>query len=1009
MRTKLLQKMTCFLFVALAFTSPAAFAGSIEQSGFTVTGKITSSDDNTPLPGVSVILKGTTVGTTTDADGAYTISVPNENAVLTFSFIGYTTQEVAVAGRTNIDIALDADITELSEIVVVGYGTQKRSDITGSVASVPKERLSNLPVTNMMHAIQGTTAGLLISQESSVPGSSGVMQIRGVNSINAGTSPFIVLDGVPFFGNTNDINPNDIASIEVLKDASAVAIYGIRGSNGVILITTKRGAQDGKPTVSYSGYAGFEGISNPLEPMDKDAYVKKYADFLAANGQTQTAVLPNAAEVDNYNQGITTDWLKEATQGGRLQEHNLSINGGTTDVQYYFSASRLNQDGVVKGYQFHRTSVRSNLDAKITDYLKVGISGFFTDNNYDGGRANFLEATAMSPYSVPKDANGNYIIYPMAPEQLFLNPLLGLTVDRVDRGKNLTGSGFAELTPAFLKGFKYRLNGTYSYNIGRFAEYTGRQFNDQSGTARINNTETNNWVLENLISYTKDIDRHHIDFTGLYSAQQVSYFRTESSASGFINDAISYYDMLAGASKSANSEGNEYNLLSQMGRINYSYDSRYMLTLTARRDGYSAFGVDNSKYAWSPSMAIAWNMHNESFLSNNNIVSQLKLRFSYGQTGNQSIDPNQTVTTAASVQQPMGGAVRTGILYNAIGNSALSWETTTSKNVALDFGVLKGRISGTFEVYKSVTDDILLRRNLPTITGYNNIWSNLGKMQNVGIDLTLNTVNIERGDFTWETSFNFSSYKNEILELYGDGRDDIGNNWFIGQPLRVVYGYEKIGIWQEEELGAYDPIAKAGDIKFRDQLTVDTNGDGINDATDGVINADDRVVIGQRDPKWFGGLTNTFRYKNFHLSIFLQTAQGGIKTNPDLSYADEAGRRNIPKDFGYWTPENRDNYWPSLQAYRNYRGYHFAEDWSYVRIKDVRLSYVVPSTFLSKYGISGLTVYAAGRNLHTFTDWFGWDPEMQYFPRGSTNNSGGTWRNNYPIVKTVSIGLNLSL
>jgi hypothetical protein len=277
-------------------------------------------------------------------------------------------------------------------------------------------------------------------------------------------------------------------------------------------------------------------------------------------------------------------------------------------------------------------------------------------------------------------------------------------------------------------------------------------------------------------------------------------------------------------------------------------------------------------------------------------------------------------------------------------------------------------------------------------------------MQNVGVEVTLNSVNIDKGNFRWETSLNFSTYKNKILELYGDGRDDIGNSWFIGQPLRVIYGYEKIGIWQAEDIGQYDPVAKAGDIKFKDQPTVDTDGDGRPDAGDGIIDAKDRVIIGQRNPKWYGGITNTFHYKNFHLSIFIQTSQGGLKRNADLTYADEAGRRNLPDGFGYWTPENQDNYWPSLSAYKNYRGYHFAEDWSYVRLKDIRLSYTVPQEFLSRYGIGALTIYAAGRNLHTWTNWFGWDPEMNYASRGSSGDNL-----NYPVVRSISLGINLSL
>lgn len=977
------------------------FEGLVNESQLlqrmTISGKVTSLEDGEPLPGVNVVEKGTTNGTVTNIDGNYSLEV-SENATLLFSSVGFTSEEVAIGNRSVVDLAMTPDIQQLSEIVVVGYGTQKRSDITGSVTSVPQERLTNLPVTNLTHALQGTTAGLNITQNSSVPGSESTIQVRGVNSINANTDPFIVVDGVPFFGKTNDINPNDIESIEILKDASAVAIYGTRGANGVILITTKRGSEtDGKPTLSYNGYYGFESMAHVLEPMGPDAYVQKYADYLEANGLSQTSVLPNAAEVENYNNDVTTDWLDAATQSGRIQEHNLGVSGGTEHIQYYLSGSHLNQKGVVKGYQYRRTSLRANLDARVANYLKIGTSAFFADNNYDGGRTTFLEAVAMSPYSVPYDENDDYVIYPMAPEQLFLNPLLGLSVDRLDRGKNLTGSAFAELTPGFIEGLKYRLNASYVYNIDRTAQYTGRQYNDLSGTGQVRDTERTNWVVENILTYAKDIDRHHFDITALYSAQQVDYFRSGADSRGFTNDALSYYNIDAGATQTNFSEGNRYALVSQMGRINYSYDSRYLLTLTARRDGYSAFGANTSKYGVFPSMAVGWNIANESFMNNVAFVDELKLRLSHGQAGNQAISPNQTASTANTVKYPFGGSALTGIIFDRLGNSDLNWETTTASNIGLDFGLFRSRVRGTFEVYKTVTEDILLQRNLPRITGYNNVWTNLGKMQNVGVELSLNTVNIDNENFSWETNLNFSTYKNEILELYGDGEDDLGNNWFIGQPLRVIYDYEKIGIWQEgEDIASSDPVAQPGDLKFRDQ----------ND--DGEITEEDKVIVGQSDPKWLGGLTNTFRYRNFNLSIFIQTSQGGIRPNRDLTYADEAHRRNLPADYGYWTPENRDNYWPSLAAYKNYRGYQFAEDYSYVRIKDVRLSYVFPQTALERLNIKGLTVYIAGRNLYTFTDWFGWDPEMRYYPRGWSDNNG-SWRNNYPPIRTISLGLNLSL
>jgi hypothetical protein len=402
-------------------------------------------------------------------------------------------------------------------------------------------------------------------------------------------------------------------------------------------------------------------------------------------------------------------------------------------------------------------------------------------------------------------------------------------------------------------------------------------------------------------------------------------------------------------------------------------------------------------------MALGWNIKNENFLKDSDFVNALKLRFSHGTTGNQAISVNQTATTGKSVKKTFDGNALSGIIYltendfNSLGNANLNWESTTSSNIGVDFGLLNNRISGTVEVYKSKTEDILLKRNIPNITGYSNIWTNLGSMQNQGLEVTLNTVNVDNKDFSWRSTINFSTNNNKILDLYGDGKDDIGNRWFIGEALGVFYDYEKEGIWQEgEDIASVDPNGKPGDIKFKDQNE------------DGKIDSEDRIILGRTSPKWVGGFTNTFRYKNFNLSIFLETSQGGLKSNRDLTYADEAGRRNLPADFKYWTPENKDNYWPSLAAFNNTKGYGFPEEYSYVRIKDVRLSYLFPSEVLDKIGVQGLTVYLAGRNLHTFTNWFGWDPEVNYYSRGSSNSSG-SWENNYPQTRTISLGLNLTL
>ena len=977
-------------------------------TAFEVAGRVLDTR-NTPLPNVTIQEKGTSNGTSTKEHGNFSFNVTSENAVLVVSSVGFLDQEIPVQGRHSIDIVLQENVADLSQVVVVGYGTQKRSDVTGSVVSVPKARLSELPVTNVYQAMQGSVAGLNVTQTSSVPGSGATVTIRGINSINANRTPFIVVDGIPFSttgGNINDINSNDIASIEILKDASAVAIYGTRGANGVILITTKRGIS-GKPVIRYSGYTGLENLANTMEPNSPEGYVKKYADWWKQVNPTQTQVnvLPNAYEIANYNAGNTVDWIKEVTRQGVIQDHNLSISGGTKDVKYYLSGEYLNQKGAVKGFQYRRLSIRSNLDVNLTDFLTVGTSMFFANNNYDGGRANFYLGAIMSPYGTLRKANGDYEIYPMNPELLYVNPLLGLYNDRISRGNNLNGNFYLEIKPAIVPGLKYRANAAYSYLPNRNALYVGRKSNDQLGTATVGSTEYRNWLFENILTYTKDFQKHHIDFTGLYSAQRNDFYGTSTVGTGFVNDELSYNNLSAAATLSAGLIGNYNNanvygsyqskstLISQMGRINYNYDSRYMVTVTARRDGYSAFGVNTDKYGLFPSFALGWNVSNENFMSTVSAINNLKLRLSYGKSGNQAIDPNGTTAIDGSVRFPYNGVSTIGVVStNTMGNKELHWETTTGFNAGIDFSLLKSRITGTIEFYSTRTTDCLLKRNLPAATGYQIVWDNLGKLQNRGLEITLNTVNVKTGDFKWESMINFSRNRNKIVDLYGDKKDDVGNRWFIGQPISVLYDYKMQGVWQTgEDASSQDPGVKPGDLKFEDR-------DGSK-----TITADDKQVLGSTLPKWIGGLTNTFHYKNWHLNIFIQTFQGAIKNNVNLTFADEAGRMNTAKEIGYWTEENKSNSRPSLR-YTNSRGYGYASDNSYTRIKDATLSFTTPQKLLDKSGLGSLTFYVSGRNLYTFTNWVGWDPENDFTFRGSNG-----WETNYPLVRSFIFGVNVGL
>ena len=977
-----------FCFFLFLFLTVAASA-----QNKTITGTVVNNETSEPVANVSVRVKGSSKGTSTDAKGAFTISVA-ENATLEISSVGYKPVEVQADASAAMTVKLTVVNQALTDVVVVGYGTRKRSDITGSVSSVSKERLSQLPVTNALQAIQGSVAGVNITQGSSVPGSTSKALVRGANSISATTDPFVVVDGIPFAGSFNDINPSDIASIDILKDVSSVAVYGTRGANGVILITTKRG-RTGKAAITYNVYTGFEDFAHTVKPMSPSQYVQKYADYRVQANITNPAVLPNAFEQANHAAGITTDWMNKIQQNGIIQNHTLSISGGNKDVKYYISGDYLKQKGVIQGYQFHRASIRSNIDATITDFLSAGINLFLTSNNSDGGRASLTAASQLSPYGTFAKADGSYEIFPMSGELLYTNAMLGLTTKRNERTKNINANVYAELKPGFAKGLKYRINAGYSYLPTLFQSYIGRPANTTTnGLAQVDNSETKTWVLENILTYEKNWNKHHADVTALFSAQEKNLFLSQVTASGFINDILEFNNLSAATTTSANSLRVKENLLSQMLRVNYTYDSRYLFTATARRDGYSAFGSGTNKYGLFPSFALGWNISNESFMKGVDFINNLKLRGSYGLSGNQGVIPGQTISTFGTVRLPYNSLSTIGLIANVLGNNNLVWESTYGTNIGLDFTILKNKISGTIETYSTRTKDLLLFRSIPAVTGYTKVWDNLGKVANKGIEVSIKTQNVSGENFKWETAVNFSSNKNKVVEIYGDGKNDPINLLFIGKPLGVIYDYQLQGVWQTGESPAnQDPIAKPGDLKF-----ADINGSK-------TLTVDDRTIVGQTTPKWIGGLTNTFHYKNLHLNIFIQTAQGITKNNPLMDFRDLGGRQNLPGEVSYWTSANNNNTRPSL-VYNNSKLYGYAADASYTRIKDITLSYVVPKSLLDKVKLGGATFYVSGRNLATFTNWVGWDPEADF-----DRAAGGVVNaiNSYPLVRSIIFGANITL
>ena len=977
---------------------------NVQQAGV-VKGQVTDKNGDGVI-GATVKVKDAQAGTVTDYNGNFSLNV-QKAGTLVVSYIGYLTKEIAFTPGQMLNITIEEDATALDEVVVVGYGVQKKSDVTGSVTSINKDRLSKLPVTNVLQAVQGAAAGVTISQGSSIPGDAPSALVRGRNSINAGTGPYIVVDGIPISksgGSLNDINPGDIESMEILKDASATAIYGTNGANGVILITTKHG-KEGKPSVSYNGYIGFENFAHKMDYCNGAQITQRYKDYVAQNpGETMyNDFVKNQNEAEAQAAGRETDWLYDmVSQTGIIQDHNVTVNGGAEKIKYFISGDYMSQKGVLKGFNYKRYSLRMNIDADVTNYLKIGTNSYIVSHNRDGGRVNFMMAEAMSPYGKVYEDDGSYCIYPMYTESLFFNPMRDINQDHERRQWNINLNAYAELNFGNiwkpLTGLTYKFNFGYSFVPKRENYYNGAEQNDPNGYGYIFNAETQSRTVENILTYAKDIKKHHFDITLLYASSRKKYHDNTATGAKFINDELLWHNLGGGGTQTAKSYTDLYKTVSQMGRLNYSYDSRYLFTFTVRRDGSSVFGADN-KYGTFPSIALGWNIANEKFMEKADWLNNLKLRLSYGKAGNEAIGVYETLAKMSNAALTMDGQSATALYPSSrMGNSGLGWETTKTFNIGIDFGFLNNRINGNIDFYTSTTTDLLLQRNLPKVSGYSNVYMNMGKTANKGLEITINSKNIVTKDFTWGTNLVWSWNKNEIKDLYGDEKSDIGNRWFIGEPISVIYDYEMVGIWQKDEIERgdhlnWDPQAQPGDVKLRD-----VNGDGKIDPND------DKTIQGQTTPKWIGGLTNTFTYKNLSLSIFIQTVQGLKRNNSLLGTAsDEMGRRNSPTEIGYWSESNPSNEFRSLSKTSNRWGYGFPCDASFTRIKDVTLSYQFPAQIINALRISALTVYASARNLATFTSWKGWDPEADITQRG-----WGGYENNYPMTKSYVFGLNVT-
>lgn len=980
----------CYL---LMLTTLSAYAQRTELSG-TVTSEL-----NEPLTGVSIRIKGTNIAVQTDARGYFIIPVDGPTTLI-FSHIGYSDKELDVGGEHIVSVVLEQNTQGLNEVIVVGYGVQSKRNITGSVSKVAVDKVEGTPTMNIAQTLRGKVAGVQFTSGSR-PGQNGTVLIRGRRSLTGGNNPLIILDGIFFNGGLTDINVNDIASMEILKDASSTAIYGSRAANGVILITSKRGTTN-KPQVRVNSLYGTSNASHVMKLLDSRRYIQKTLDVrrelgLPSNPEDIRQYL-TSSEAENYDSGrIIDDPWKVISQQAALGTLDVNVSGQGNNVNYLLSGSLADEQGLIYNDQMRRYTFRTNLESNLTNWLSLGMNSTFIQRNTSDRPANPTDALWMSPFGSLEYEDQEPTLYVIR-EDVAKNPLYDARLTEYEAiWNNLFTNFYAKINAPFLDGLSYRINFSPSVRWGHNYSYLRqdrhREINNTSASKF--NQQDYDWVLENILTYKAQIGSDHdLDATLLYGRNHFGFESTTANASQFPADAVKWNRLDMAILQTNSSDATASDGSSLMARLNYGFKNRYLFTFTVRRDGSSVFAANN-KYAAFPSAAFAWVISDESFVTNSNIIGFLKLRVSHGVSGNQAIAAYQSLSFSGLTRYVFGDGGTTSIgLYSAnMANPNLKWETTSSTNAGLDFELFHGRLGGTIEAYHMDTDDLLVRRSLPITSGYTSVITNIGATNNKGIELSFNTVNIRSNQFEWSTNVVFSRNINKIVHLYrsdinGDGRedDDLGNRWFIGKPINVGYDYIWDGIYQDgDEIPAGK---KPGDVRLKD-----LNGNGI-------VNADDRSIIGPTtEPNFRWGVTNEFRLGGFSLSIFLNAMQGWVAN------IDELNMRNftLPSrpfnmfDMDWWTPENRSNTNSSL-TYVNSLGHGKYFSRNFVRIQDVTLSYAIPPTLLHKLKLSSGKVYIGGRNLHTFTKFPGLDPEIGY----NVNSL-------YPMPRTLSFGLNFSI
>ena len=1026
--TKLLGHfLTTALFALLSFFTSPLYA----QNTLRVTGQI-KNEYGQPVPGASVVVKGQAKGIACDGAGHFEISAPAKG-ILIVSSVGYGRLEVPVNNRTDISIALTSLASTGNEVIVIGYGTQRKEAVTGSVASIKGDVVREVPAANISQALQGRVAGVDIAQTDSKPGATTQIRIRGTRSLTATNDPLIVLDGIPFPGNIADIDPSQVKSLDILKDASATAIYGSRGANGVILITTNKGQQGGKPRISFNSYYGIKkAIKYPMMNWREFTSLKE-----AANQFT------NLGSDEDTSGKVNTDWQDLLYVTGKVTSQDLSVSAGTEKGSYNFGGSYYRDEAVIPMQNYSRYSFHGSVDQGIGSYVRVG---FTTNSNYavtNGASLNAGTALSTTPIANPYNSDGTLKrIVNMALDQNWVytkQSLKGLGDQFADKAKATSSynSVYGELKIPGVEGLKYRANVGLNYvqvDTGYYQGYGVFSYSPTTiSSAKISNTRTTNWAIENLLIYDRTFfQKHKVNATALYSTEQTTFSHSTVSASGIQNNAFQFYNM--GAVTDPNGQVTvdptaqsywQRGLKSYMGRVMYSYDDRYMLSGTLRSDASSVLAPGHKWHTYT-AVSGGWNISKESFMQHVTVVDNLKLRVGYGQTSNQSINPYQTLGQLSTSPYNFGTTYATGYYVSLLPNPSLGWEYSKTWNFGADFSLLKNRLSGTIEYYMQKTNDVLLNVSLPPTAGVGSVLQNVGNTRNKGIELSLNGVIIEDHDgFTWDAGINIYANRNKLVSLASGSTQDLTNWWFVGHPIDVVYDYKKVGLWQTNDkdysnLQKYEPGGTAGMIKV--QYTGTYNADG---SPTRAIGSADRQPINMQ-PNFEGGFNTRVGYKGLDLTIVGAFKDGGtlISTlyGSNGYYNMESGRReNIKID--YWTPTHTNAKYPNPAGpvnsnnpkYGTTLGYF---DASYLKIRTMTLGYNFKQSWMKRAGFEKLRVYATAQNPFVFFSPYhkqsGMDPETNSY--GNQNQAvTSTYPtrllvvgSNTPSTRNYVIGLNLS-